>query len=54
VTFSSDSQMIEEVELEFEDQKPGAAAPHWRAAISAIGMLKFCDLFTHLIEDAVG
>ncbi|MGY8666180.1 HEPN family nuclease [Bradyrhizobium sp. UFLA05-109] len=54
VTFSTDSPAIEEVELEFEDQRPGAVAPHWRAAISAIGMLEFCTLFTQLIENVVG
>jgi hypothetical protein len=34
ISFSSDSRELEEVDLEFEDQLPGAVAPHWRADIS--------------------
>jgi HEPN family protein len=54
ITFSSDSPDLKEVEFEFEDQKPGAAAPHWRAYIQAPQLLRFCIRFTQLIEAVVG
>jgi hypothetical protein len=54
ITFSSDSPDINEVEMEFEDQKPGAVAPHWRADIQAPQLLDFCIKFTEFIEARVG
>jgi HEPN pEK499 p136 len=54
ITFSSDSPYPGQVIVEFEDYKPRAAAPYWRAHISAANLRDFCVRFANLIEAVVG
>ncbi len=54
VMFSSDSRVPSEVVIEFEDYKPDATVPHWRADIRADELRRFCEKFTDYIEQAIG
>jgi hypothetical protein len=54
ILFSSDSREPSEVVIEFEDYKPSATVPHWRADISADELCLFCVKFTDYIDAVVG
>jgi len=48
-SFSSDSRLLEEVTIVFEDWKPNATAAHWRASIRADKLRMFCHEFITLV-----
>ena len=52
--FSSDSPIMAEVQIEFEDAYPQSGKVHWRASINAAHLKDFCDRFTTRLEDLVG
>lgn len=54
VMFSSDSRELTEVVIEFEDYRPKATVPHWRADIRADDLRMFCMKFTDYIESTIG
>jgi hypothetical protein len=54
IHFSSDSRDPSEVVIEFEDYKPKATVPHWRADIRADDLRVFCVKFTGYIDAVVG
>jgi hypothetical protein len=52
--FSSDSRLMDEVDIEVEDYKPHAEAPYWRARICATELRRFCLKFISLLENTLG
>lgn len=52
--FSSESRVLKDVEVTFEDWKPNAKAAHWRASIRADHLREFCVRFIDLIRTSTG
>lgn len=50
--FSSESRVLKEVTIQFEDWKPHAKAAHWRATIRADCLREFCLRFIDLVNGA--
>jgi len=51
--FSSESRVLNEVTIEFEDWKRNATKAYWRASIRADNLRKFCLLFIDLVTKPV-
>lgn len=51
-SFSSESRVLAEVTIEFEDRKPNASAAHWKASIRADHLRTFCLRFITLVNEA--
>lgn len=52
--FSSESRIMDDVEIEVEDYKPQAKVSHWAARIRATELRDFCLRFIDLLDQTIG